>query len=333
MAKLFTHHDFGHVHAICGILVLLHFFTRIMLWLCFGMDTFSAGPVSVVTLLLHVFLHASSFQFYLPANRLWTKPMIWREFRVHNAIFASRHVVSTMLAIFAPGWWWRSPDLSSVAVKVLLVWIICAAADVATEQLGDREKRTTNAMPYPQGTSKASERVIKLFYATAQMGAASVAAFGPPVPNFACILPIEIASLLMTLVRKGLIEAWHYHLLYAVSLVLIYPVLAVGFVFRDDPEYDLATCRVLLTMLFSAQLRLRLWLNKYLVWGVAITAGYVMPLLLSPYMEMKTICYGFYLLSVVYWPLKVMVVRTFQSPAPPTTCKVFAPSAQSAPAN
>jgi len=49
----------------------------------------------------------------------------------------------------------------------------------------------------------AQQRAAKKFYAACQFGATAYSVFAPPDIAFACVLAIEIASLLMTLVRKN----------------------------------------------------------------------------------------------------------------------------------
>eukprot|EP00971_Amphidinium_carterae_P124580 2467961-Amphidinium_carterae.1 len=91
-----------------------------------------------------------------------------KEFRVHNALFAYRHLVppackrratwnvdklrvGCALGIWCADWWWRHPmTISSLLVKVAVVLGTSKAADITTAQIGSRELRTTNAMPYPE---------------------------------------------------------------------------------------------------------------------------------------------------------------------------------------
>lgn len=67
-----------------------------------GVDAFEGQPaaISSICLAIHVSLHASSFRFHLPAKRNPLKPMIWPEFRMHNAIFATRNLLGAALGIW-----------------------------------------------------------------------------------------------------------------------------------------------------------------------------------------------------------------------------------------
>lgn len=248
MAKLLSHHDRYHSHAILGLLALLHFAYRFYTVLIEQRESFSPGFWSAATLLVHVFLHVLSFQFELPRNRIWTKPMIWREFRVHNAIFAYRHLV-------------------------VLVLVACKAADVTTEMIGSTEMRTTNAMPYPKSTPRPVEEMVKTFYAKSQFAATSIAAFGTPSLSFCSVLAIELASLLMTLVRKGLIEARTYHIVYATSLFAMFPCI-VATLHCGDAAMEMAAFRGLMVCAVAVDLRLKHRIDKYVAWGLSIVGGH-----------------------------------------------------------
>ncbi|CAJ1384030.1 unnamed protein product [Effrenium voratum] len=283
MAKLLSHHDRYHSHAILGLLALLHFAYRFYIVLIEWRESFVPNFWSAASLSVHVFLHVLSFQFDLPRNRIWTKPMIWREFRVHNAIFAYRHLVGSALGIWAADWWWQRPTVLSVVVKVSLVLAACKAADVATEMIGSTEARTTNSMPYPKKTSETIEQVAKKFYAKSQFAATALAAFGTPSLSFCSILAIELASLLMTLVRKGIIEARTYHIVYAFSLFIMFPCL-VATIHSGDELAEMAAFRGLTACALAVDLRLTYGFSKYITWAISIVGGYFLVDMLCPVM-------------------------------------------------
>lgn len=273
MAKLLSHHDRYHVHAILGLSALVHFLFRFIHFFVTGRDSFSPGIISAITLGIHVMLHVTSFQFILPRNRLWTKPMIWDEFRVHNAIFAARNLCGAAIGIWAPEWWWRSPlSVSSLGAKIALVLVAAKVADVVTETLGSRDKRTTNAMPYPPETDPRVEHTAKWFYAKSQFVATGLSAFGLPFLSFGSVLAIEIASFLMTLVRKGIIEARHYHCLYGFALFIMLPAMLVALHSSDEAD-AMSTFRVMCITAASVRFRLKWKWNKYVAWAGALMMG------------------------------------------------------------
>lgn len=286
MANLFSHHDKLHVHAILGLTSLLHFLYRFFLLFAYRYDSFTRGYASAALLGVHFFLHATSFQFDLPRKRLWTKPMIWREFRIHNAIFAYRHLVGALLGIWFPEWWWRNPTIDSMMVKVMLVLGACWAAERATLRVGSEEKRTTNAMPYPSRTSENMEQTAKWFYAKSQFAATALAAFGTPALTFGSVLAIEIASFLMTLVRKGIIDSHQYHIVYAASLFIMFPAVAVT-LHSPDEGATLATFRALCATFISCELRMNYNQSKYLTWFAALVGGALAAAAISSVMDVK----------------------------------------------
>ncbi|CAE7718305.1 unnamed protein product [Symbiodinium pilosum] len=215
--------------------------------------------------------------------------MIWREFRVHNAIFALRHLVGSALGIWAPQWWLQNPGVTSLTAKVGLVLAACYAADVTTEKIGSKDDRTTNAMPYPKTTPQTVEQVAKRFYAKSQFAASAIAAFGTPSSSFCSVLAIEIASFLMTLVRKGIIEARTYHIIYAAALFIMFPVL-VATLHSGDADAERATLRCLCACAFAVDLRLKYGLSKYTTWLVAIPGGFIAVEILSNFVNMKLLC-------------------------------------------
>eukprot|EP00931_Biecheleriopsis_adriatica_P081407 TRINITY_DN5473_c0_g2_i1.p1 TRINITY_DN5473_c0_g2~~TRINITY_DN5473_c0_g2_i1.p1 ORF type:complete len:342 (-),score=47.75 TRINITY_DN5473_c0_g2_i1:32-1057(-) len=280
MAKLLTGHDRFHIHAVLGLTALLHFFFRFAILLSSGRDSFSPGLASSSLLAVHFLLHATSFQFDLPEKRITSKPMIWREFRLHNAIFAYRNLVCAVLGIWLPDWWYRSElSFSAFIVKIGVLCFTCWAAEKATERLGSTEDRTTNTMPYPPGTPENVEAMVKKFYAKCQFAASALAAFGTPMLSFGSVLAIEVASFLMTLVRKGKIDSWMYHTVYSVSLFIMFPAIVATIYFSGDPAAEIATFRALVVMRFAVPLRLKYRFSRYTTCvlsaaiGCALTAG------------------------------------------------------------
>mmetsp|Transcript_4646 Transcript_4646/g.11253 ORF Transcript_4646/g.11253 Transcript_4646/m.11253 type:complete len:350 (+) Transcript_4646:83-1132(+) len=273
MAKLLSHHDRFHVHAILGFSCLVHFVVRIGGLFFLAKDTFTTSAWSVASLLLHAMLHATSFQFHLPRNRQWSQPMIWKEFRVHNALFAYRHLVGCALGIWCADWWWRHPmTISSLLVKVAVVLGTSKAADITTAQIGSRELRTTNAMPYPEKVPGNVVSTAKRFYAKSQFAAAALAVFGTPILSFASILAIEVASFLMTLVRKGIVSSAVYHIIYALSLFIMMPCMVVTLFFMEQ-DVAMATFRAMTVTALAIPLRFQLRIDRYLTWLLSILAG------------------------------------------------------------
>ena len=145
--------------------------------------------------------------------------MIWPEFRLHNAIFALRHVASAALAL-ATGSHARPLALAAAVLPAAY------AARAATDRVGDRDRRTTNAMPYPETCRAVDVRLTKALYASAQFGATAACLYGPATAAFAPLLGIEIAAFMMTAVRKRWVTSSAYHGVYASALLANYALAA-----------------------------------------------------------------------------------------------------------
>jgi len=289
MAKLLTHHDKFHVHACLGILALLHFGYRFWCMFAKGQHSFTADATSLAALSIHFLLHVTSFQFVLPKQRQFSKPMIWKEFRVHNAIFAYRHLLCCVLGIYFPSWWYQM-SVSSMLVKVGIVLLACKAAAVTTEQIGSTEKRTTNAMPYPEWVSSSQQETAKRFYAKSQFAATALAIFGTPMLSFGSILAIEIASVLMTLVRKGLIESWVYHAVYGAALFIMFPALLTGLHNGDEQVEQIAFTAMTCTTI-AVTVRMQVGLSTYLTWVVAVLGTPISEYVSTYFLHFKVIAW------------------------------------------
>eukprot|EP00401_Gymnodinium_catenatum_P056697 CAMPEP_0117546990 /NCGR_PEP_ID=MMETSP0784-20121206/46891_1 /TAXON_ID=39447 /ORGANISM="" /LENGTH=192 /DNA_ID=CAMNT_0005343877 /DNA_START=452 /DNA_END=1030 /DNA_ORIENTATION=- len=139
-------------------------------------------------------------------------------------------------------------------------------------------------MPYPKDNPLQVIKTAKWFYAKSQFAAAAVAAFGTPMLSFGAVLGIEIASFLMTLVRKGLIEAHTYHIVYAFSLFINFPALAV--VLHGDEAGCMAVFRALVACFIACELRMNRNASKYIAWLLAVVGGMILPNIIVRYAEL-----------------------------------------------
>lgn len=274
-SKLFTKEDPIGIHKYCGIFVLLHFAYRFFQSF-FGDPAAGMGNcsgkgssfISLACIIPHTILSLSSLIFHtVPRERIVGRPMIWQEFRAHNIIFGLRSILCTVMAWFAvyrPEWR-RVSVIGSSASVLAALW----AADVATEKLRENDNESTTAtMPYWDGCSVETQRRFKTFYAFSQFMAtmACVMTLNPAWPLLV-LLPIQLASLLMTLVRKGLLSAKGYHIGYTLSLCLPYFSAFRSFIYSGAMDVPLLTA--VASILFAMR---RKGLNKYVLWGSVVLA-------------------------------------------------------------
>ncbi len=221
MAHLITHHDPFHIHKILGVLVLLHYIYRFYLLFETG-TAFPAAESSSLAIggvVLHGLLSWSSLLLPLPTRRNFAKPMIWPEFRLHSILFASRHVLSAILSL---AHLWPYGMIGDLVARATIIIGTVIMAGIIANNYGSNVKRTTNSMPYPENVTPEQELAIKRLYTTAQFGATATCFMNDASMNFAPLLGIQMAPLLMTLVRKGKISTGMYHRVYATSLSLGY---------------------------------------------------------------------------------------------------------------
>ncbi len=231
--KLFTKEDPIGIHKFLGVFVLLHFAFRFMQMLfgdpSAGFGTrLGKGPGIIAPLCLvpHGLLSLSSLIFHtVPRERVVGKPMIWQEYRIHNICFGLRSVITGLFA-WLTIYMGNTPAWRRIAVTACCTTALVAnvVADEGTRRLRvDTKESTTATMPYWEGCSIETQKRFKSFYAYSQfLATGACITVGNPAWSLAVLLAIQMASLLMTLVRKGLLSAKGYHIGYTITLVLPY---------------------------------------------------------------------------------------------------------------
>jgi cytochrome b involved in lipid metabolism len=276
--KLFTKEDPRGIHKMLGVYVLLHFLYRFA-HMYFGDPSAGLGNrrgkgpgvFAALCLAPHGLLSLSSLIFHtVPRERIVGKPMIWQEYRVHNVAFGVRSVMTSFLAwlsiykVHAPVW--RRTAVFGSCATVLAALVI---ADEGTRRLRvNNLESTTATMPYWEGCSQQTQRRFKTFYAYSQfLATLACLAVSNPAWALAVLIPIQLASLLMTLVRKGLISAKAYHIGYTISLAMPYFVALRSYIYA--PSVDIPVLVGLGWVLY--QLRRR-GINKYVLWAPVLVA-------------------------------------------------------------
>lgn len=302
MAHLFTRHDPFHLHKTLGLLALLNFILRIYYAIRYGnsFPDFESKRWACACVLIHAALPLTSLALPLPTKRNFSSPMIWPEFRLHSILFACRHVICTVISILELwptqilGTRSAAPVLAECGMKVLIVLAFVYIARMITDRYGDKEHRTTNAMPYPHDLSEDECNRIKFEYAKKQFGATLMATFPGHLAatfNFAPLYAIQSAPFMMTLVRKGKCNARAYHCVYAATL--LYPLYMYHVIIRRGSTYPVD---FVIGCLYMASFRLRIrrrWSNEAM-WAIIVPlvilawtylpgleAGWIAPSILS----------------------------------------------------
>jgi Cytochrome b5-like Heme/Steroid binding domain len=267
--KLFTKEDPIGIHKYLGVFVLLNYAGRYRQAyfgdVCAGLGSRGHPWFALACLIPHALLSASSLIFHtVPKERVVGKPMIWQEFRVHNILFGLRSVVTAMAASLsiAHG---NTPLARQVAISVSCLVVLMSqwGANVATNRLRPNQVESTTAtMPYWEGCSMETQRRFKSFYAYSQfMATLACLAVGNPFWPLSVLLAIQCASLLMTLVRKGLLSTRGYHYGYTATLLAPYLVGVRSMMYTRRPDFPIMV--MLGYLLYQARRR---GVNKFVLW-------------------------------------------------------------------
>ena len=270
ISKLITHEDKFHIHKSMGIISLLNYFYLLFDCLYSGAEaemTLRSVDGSFIGLTwVHTILSLSALQFLIPRTRTGILPMIWQEFRAHSIVFAVRSFLIINVLYFFFNSKEESTSTTAIAVRLAFVLIAMRLADFSTEHLRENPKETTTAtMPYWSDCPASLQSMIKYFYTHSQFMATVVCLFAEIPYILAVAFPIQIASFLMTLVRKNIISAFCYHMFYGGSLLIVYLINA-----GDVKLYPLILIGV--ALIYA---RVHLKLNKYILWTlVALVGGF-----------------------------------------------------------
>lgn len=276
MANLFTHHDPMHFHAFLGLCSLLHFVYRISTWVQTG-HTFPPNNmglgVDLMCIALHLALQATSFLLPLPKQRFMSKPMVWPEFRMHSCVFTVRCALSCVTLLVVREY--QLPAVYGQCINAAIVVAAMRAATWVTDNYGSNTNRTTNSMAYPDECDKNLEKNTKYFYVQCQLWTSALCLYDID-GSFLTVLGIQIAPLMMTLVRKGKINTEAYHLVYYAALYFNFIRLWCNFVNGND----LVTTSIVAAVIMD-RLRREARLSKYATFLIA----FFFSALLGPYAE------------------------------------------------
>ena len=248
--KLVTKEDSYHVHKILGIFSLIHYIYRYYLLLVYG-SMFLKTPIDMYTIVLHGCLSVSSLIFHLPLKRHAKLPMIYPEFRLHSIAFGMRSIVCCFIDFYGGTY--------MVYYKMGVCFGTMMVADWITQQYAQPGDTTMRAMPYEDSITEKDKFYITQYHSIQQMSATMYmlinidSAFSP-------LFAIQIAALLMTMVRKSIIRPNTWHLLYVGSLMINIFVL---------PTFSLSQIiHVFIGTQVFYILRTQLRMNKYIGWTI-----------------------------------------------------------------
>ena len=221
--KLITKEDPLHIHKSLGFICLANYAYRYYLLIRHGsMDLNNSN--AAILILCHATLSCSSLVFHIPASRNKTAPMIYPEYRLHSILFVLRSVVCYFLTLFE----------YSIEYKFATCYATMLLADFVTAmyKLPETPMNTTmRNMPFDKRIGEDEQQQIILMQSSQQIGA-TLYMFGNLDSCFSPMFAIQIAAVLMTLVRKSVIDSNMWHLVYNFSLwinVLCFYSIPIGY--------------------------------------------------------------------------------------------------------
>lgn len=211
--ELITKDDPFHLHKTLGTLCLISYIWRLSQWGPERDMAFATHPqYTLPTILLHLLLNLSSFEFKLPPRRIDSGYRIWPEYRAHSLAFLCRSL-ATMLLTYYEGVYNKQPNYW---MNLVIVLVTMAAAD-AGSNLTDHQSGFSRKLQVPN--------MVKYYFSVAQLWATTGIIYGIrrySVQLLYCLI-IQINAFLMTLRRKNL--AGHYLLVSVYGFLLIAGVL------------------------------------------------------------------------------------------------------------
>lgn len=207
--QLVTKEDPNHVHKSLGILVLCSYIWRLCLLGDADLGFAKYPQWTVPTLLLHLALNASSFEFRIPQKRINSGYRIWPEYRLHSFVFLCRSLAMMLL-------FWAEREYNckeNHLIELLIILATMAAADWGSHSLGKQ---------YQSGFARELDvpAVVKYFFSLAQLNATAVILMGQRryTMQFLMVIIIQVNAFLMTLRRKNLASQGLLMTIYGLAL-------------------------------------------------------------------------------------------------------------------
>ena len=247
--RLATNEDKYHIHKTLGIICLLNYVYRYFLLFTHG-SMFLNTNKAMLLICIHGLLSLSSLIFHIPAIRNRMSPMIYPEFRLHSIVFAIRSVLCCLTNYYIVNY--------TLLIKIAICFLTNVLADITTNHYKATTK-TMRQMPFSETISPEKQREITLMHSNMQVGATLFMLVNTETA-YSSMFAIQLAAFLMTLVRKNIITANSWHLLYAMALWI-----NIFCYYSVTPSTVLS---LILLYNFFKFLRFKLDYNKYISWSI-----------------------------------------------------------------
>jgi hypothetical protein len=163
---------------------------------------------------------------------------------------------------------WLSTTTAISFIPYVIIFTMFFADHVT--KISETRGSTMRAMPFPFGTSPEYKKIHNFFYSISQVYATLEILTRPKMSSaFMVLFPIQIAAFFMTCVRKGIITAGGWHMLYTLALLSAYAYA------MTSKEYQMTVMESILyhsmAMMFVV-FRFVLDVDKYILWSVIVIA-------------------------------------------------------------
>lgn len=267
--RLVTHEDgqIMHLHKVFGLLGLGNYIYRTYALVRYQNMFFDSSLWTLFWIGVHAMMHVSSFAFHLPQRRNRVYNIIWPEMRWHSMIFAYRSLI--MMFLLWSSWNGMVSETLAVYARGPLVLLTMATADQVTayykkkDQIKDETTMRSN--PYPHFVSEMITYAYNLFYSTSQIFGTANVLYRDMNAIFMVVLPIQIAPLGMTLVKKGIINQAGWHWWYSIAIFANY---FNALMTPNDASHNY----YLMSVVIFCICRFRFNMNKYILWSFIIAA-------------------------------------------------------------
>jgi hypothetical protein len=206
--KLSTREDPYNIHKILGIICVLNFMYRYTHFFLFG-NMRLENEWGKRTLIIHGVLSCSSL--FFTSNSV--KPIIYQEFRMHSILFAMRSVIVCFLHYYK----YHYVYIIGTCYSVLFL------SDLITKIYNKENKNgtTTRNMKFGDNVTLEQLKHITNMYNITHI-AETIFMLGNINTAFSPIMPIQISTFLMPLVKKGIITTNMLQFIYAITLFMNY---------------------------------------------------------------------------------------------------------------
>ena len=297
-----------HAHKALGALALFDFARRLCLLAATGDPGMDAGPATLAWLAVHA---CSALAFQLRGRSSSETPEVREireirgipeipEMRWHTGIFAARALLAAALMWlqaqppWSPALWWAVQLMPRPVVSLLLVappLVLRFALVVATMLAADitsyaclRDEPASAVEGQGQGQGQGRTAAVRdphaaalwalnVSYSVSQAcGTLVVLASRSLGAVLFVLLPVQVAPLLMALVKKGVLRQAGWHLWYALSVLAAFYVAALSPA-TSAPSSGAPTARALSwaeaagVLAAFAVARIALRVNKYVFWA------------------------------------------------------------------